>query len=139
MTDNIEEQVRVFRALEQALQNVDHELREKVGSCLREIIRLKERIRKGQNVSEEDLKKIKELEDQLYQLLHKGVERDAHILLDLIRQLERLEHEDGKHVAHAFRIQIDETKKRRQVAEITGSEFFQGLQQKAQELRARNQ
>jgi hypothetical protein len=34
-----------------------------------------------------------------------------------------------------LRIEIDEVKRRRQVAEITESDFFQGLQAKARDLR----
>ena len=36
-----------------------------------------------------------------------------------------------------LRIEIDETKKERQVAEITETDYFQDLRQKAQGLRAR--
>ena len=38
---------------------------------------------------------------------------------------------------HTFRIEIDESQKARQVAEITETEYFQTLQQKARALRER--
>jgi adenylate cyclase len=37
----------------------------------------------------------------------------------------------------ALRIEIDEQKKEREVAEITESEYFVGLQEKAREIRRR--
>jgi nitrogen fixation/metabolism regulation signal transduction histidine kinase len=78
------------------------------------------------NYNVDNLAPIAQRGDELGQL--------ARVFQGMARQVYQRE-EKLKQEVHELRIQIDESKRNLEVAEITGSDYFQELQRKAQELR----
>ncbi len=66
------------------------------------------------------------------------VSRLGQLFGQMARQVIRRE-EDLRREVESLRIQIDETKRRRQVAEITETQYFQELRKKAREMRVREE
>ncbi len=71
---------------------------------------------------------------QVIGLAQGGPAMRFHAGLPTTREGEKTVHQD----LSALKIEIDETKKQRQVSEITQSDYFQQLKEKAAALRARN-
>jgi hypothetical protein len=66
------------------------------------------------------------------------ISRLRQIFGQMARQVIRRE-EDLRRQVESLRIQIDEAKRQRQVAEITETEYFQELRKKAREMRVREE
>ena len=62
--------------------------------------------------------------------------RLASVFLQMAEEVKNREH-NLKSQVQDLRVEIDDTKKERQIAEITGTEYFKDLQKKAQRLKSR--
>ncbi|MEO0012495.1 MAG: hypothetical protein RLZZ535_884, partial [Cyanobacteriota bacterium] len=94
---------------------------------IRVLIKAEKALQKG-DFEPEMLAKVSRSQDDLGRL--------AYVFLQMAKEIKNRE-QNLKSQVKELRVEINETKKERQIAEITGTEYFKGLQKKAQRLKNR--